>query len=51
MTKTYIKNSIIDNVSTETLYRKWYRRFLVALTEDEIEKCKYHLNKYKFLKR
>lgn len=41
-----IKKMIWDNISTETLLRKWKRRLLVALTDEELEKCKYFIRQY-----
>lgn len=41
-----IKKHIIPNVKTETIYRKWERRYLVALTEDEKQKCKMKMRLY-----
>jgi len=38
-----LKSKIWPVISTETLYRKWERRLIVAKTTEEIEKCKYHM--------
>lgn len=44
--QNYLSKKIWPVVSTETLLRKWKRRLLVALTDDEINKCKYHIKLY-----
>jgi hypothetical protein len=41
-----IKDMIWDNIPTETHLRKWKRRLLVALTDEEIERCKYFIRHY-----
>lgn len=42
-----IESRMWDNITTETLLRKWERRLLVALTKEEREKCLYHIGLYK----
>jgi len=41
-----IKRLMLDNVATETPLRIWKRRLIVALTEDEIQKCKAKIKEY-----
>jgi hypothetical protein len=38
---------IMSIIKTETLLRKWQRRLLVALTIEEVERCKYKIRQYK----
>ncbi len=42
-----IKKLMWKNIDTETLLRKWERRFLVAITEEEKQKCKAKIKEYK----
>lgn len=46
-----LKKYVIEPIITETNLRKWERRLLVALTDDEIDKCKAKIRYYKKLKR
>jgi hypothetical protein len=45
-TKEQIKRMMWENIETETLLRKWKRRFLVALTLGEKQKCKAKIKEY-----
>ena len=40
MTENEIKKIMLDNVTTETLIRQWKRRLIVALTDEEKQKCR-----------
>jgi len=41
-----IKRKMWPVISTETLLRKWERRLIVALTDEEKQRCKYYINLY-----
>jgi hypothetical protein len=45
-TKEQLKKMIWDNIPTETNLRRWKRRLLVAITPEEIEKCKFKIKQY-----
>ena len=45
-TATQIKKLMFPNVSTETELRKWKRRFIVALTKEEKQKCRAKIKEY-----
>lgn len=45
-TKKELSEMIWDNIPTETDLRRWKRRLLVALTQEEIEKCKFKIRQY-----
>ena len=41
-----IMKSMLVLTATETQLRKWKRRLLVALTDEEKKKCKYYIKMY-----
>lgn len=41
-----IMRSMLVLTATETQLRKWKRRLLVALTDEEKQKCKYYIKMY-----
>lgn len=41
-----IRSKFWDVRATETNLRKWQRRLIVALTNEEKERCKYYINMY-----
>ena len=41
-----IRKKVWPVITTETLLRKWERRLIVALTDDEKNRCKYHISLY-----
>lgn len=43
----YTENNMWNNVNTETLFRRWFRRSIVAFLLHEIEKCKKKVNEYR----
>jgi len=47
MNEEKLRKRIWNVISTETLYRKWERRLIVALTEAERQKCLNKLRLYK----
>lgn len=42
-----IMNDMLILTPTETQLRKWKRRLIVALTEEEKKKCKYYIKMYR----
>lgn len=46
MTKEEIEGKIFDNIATETPLRKWKRRLIVALTDEEKQKCRAKIKEY-----
>jgi hypothetical protein len=42
-----IMKDMLYLIPTETQLRKWKRRLLVALTNEEKQKCKHYINMYK----
>lgn len=46
MTKKEIENKMLPNIATETLSRKWKRRFLSSLTKEHEQKCLYFIKLY-----
>lgn len=42
-----LKKQMWGVIQTETLLRKWERRLIVALTDEEKQFCKYKINIYK----
>lgn len=46
MTENEIKSLMLDNVATETPLRAWKRRLIVALTDEEKQKCRAKIKEY-----
>jgi len=46
MTVKEIKSLMLDNVATETPLRVWKRRLLVALTDEEKQRCNAKIKEY-----
>lgn len=46
MTKSEIESRMLDNIATETPLRQWTRRLIVALTDEEKQKCKAKIAEY-----
>ncbi|MGD9276502.1 MAG: hypothetical protein PVJ67_04995 [Candidatus Pacearchaeota archaeon] len=44
--KKEVEKLLMDNIETETLKRKWIRRYYVSLTEDHKQKCLYFIKLY-----
>ena len=45
-TNTRIMKNMLYLTATETQLRKWKRRLIVALTDEEKKKCKYYIKMY-----
>jgi len=46
-TKEQLQSMLWDNIITNTLLRLWEKRLIVAITQEEIEKCKFKIAQYK----
>jgi hypothetical protein len=44
--KREINRLLMDNIETETLKRKWIRRYYISLTEEHRQKCLYFIKLY-----
>lgn len=45
-TKKQIKEKMLDPINLENPLRKWQRRLIVALTDEERQKCKAKIKEY-----
>lgn len=41
-----IRKKIVSVIETETQLRRWQRRLIVAITPEEVQKCKAKINEY-----